>query len=208
MPHTPDKSSDWSVTEWIAQVKQGDADAANRLWERYFTRVQAVARRMLNGTPRRAADEEDVALSVLESFLVGAAQRRFDELSDRDDLWFLLIAITKQKSVDHQRFFGALKRGGNHVRAASELDRSGSRRMFDDLLSEAPSPAEVAQLDEQFQRLMACLRDDSLRRVAGWRMARHSVKEIAAKLGITLRAVERKLQLIREHWTRELARDG
>jgi hypothetical protein len=54
---------------------------------------------------------------------------------------------------------------------------------------------------------MACLRDDSLRQVARWRMARHSVKEIAAALGITPRAVERKLQLIREHWTRELGQE-
>jgi DNA-directed RNA polymerase specialized sigma24 family protein len=200
----PGTTSEWSVTQWIAQIKQGDGQAANRLWERYFASVQALARGMLHGAPRRAADEEDVAASVFESFFAGAAEQRFNELTDRDDLWCLLIAITKKKSVDHRRVFGALKRGGNHVWAASELDNSGGRRLFDELLGTSPSPAEVAQLDEDYHRLMACLRDDSLREVARWRMARYSIKEIAAELGITMRAVERKLHLIRECWTREL----
>jgi len=198
--------SDWSVTEWIAQVKQGDGDAANRLFEQYFARVEALARRMLGGSPRRAADEEDVAASVFESFFEGAAAQRFDRLTDRDDLWCLLIVITKQKSVNQQRFLGAQKRGGGQVVAASELG-SGSREAFDDLFSSAPSPAEIVELDDQYRRLMGRLRDESLRQVARWRMARCSAKEIAAKLAITVRAVERKLQLIRASWSKELGHD-
>src|SRR5437899_2454606 len=93
-------AADWSVTEWIAEVKAGDGEAANRLWERYFARVESLARRMLRGAPRRTADEEDVAASVFESFFKGAAAERFHELTDRDDLWCLLIVITKQKSVN------------------------------------------------------------------------------------------------------------
>src|SRR5262245_12239658 len=118
-------SSDWSVTQWIAQVKQGDGSAANRLWERYFARVQAQARKLLHGTPRHVADEEDVAASVFESLFLGAAEQRFDQLTDRDDRWCLLLVITKQKSLDHRRRVLAQKRGGGRVLAASELSESG-----------------------------------------------------------------------------------
>ena len=60
-----------SVTHWINQLKAGDPDAAQKLWERYFRRLVSLARKK-----RRAADEEDVALSAFDSFCRGAEQDR------------------------------------------------------------------------------------------------------------------------------------
>ena len=47
--------------------------------------------------PRRASDEEDVALSAFQSFYQGIARGRFPQLEDRDNLWRLLITITARK---------------------------------------------------------------------------------------------------------------
>ena len=69
-----------SVSAWIVQLKGGDPDAAQRLWERYFHRLVGLARKRLQNAPRRAADEEDVALSAFASFCQGAAQGRFPRL--------------------------------------------------------------------------------------------------------------------------------
>jgi hypothetical protein len=48
-----------SITRWISQLKAGDDDAVQALWEAYFRRLVDVAQRP--PTPRRAADEKDVA---------------------------------------------------------------------------------------------------------------------------------------------------
>ena len=74
-----------SVTLWIDRLKIGDPDAAQKLWERYFRRLVGLARKKLRAAPRRAADEEDVALSAFDSFCRGAEQARFPQLHDRLD---------------------------------------------------------------------------------------------------------------------------
>ena len=66
----------------------------------YFRRVVGLARRRLRGVPRRAADEEDVALSAFDSFFAAAAAGRFPQLADRHNLWPLLVSITAHKCVD------------------------------------------------------------------------------------------------------------
>ena len=63
-----------SVTLWLGQLKAGDPAAARRLWESYFSRLVAVARRQLRSVPRAAKDEEDVALSAFDSFCRAAGE--------------------------------------------------------------------------------------------------------------------------------------
>src|SRR5947209_3676484 len=84
-------TSPGSVTHWIGQLKAGEAAAAQPLWEGYFQKMVQLARGKLQGLPRRAADEEDVALSAFDSFCRGAGAGRFPQLSDRDSLWPLPV---------------------------------------------------------------------------------------------------------------------
>ena len=105
-------SSDGSVTAWIVQICAGDRDATQKLWQRYFQRLVALARQKLRGAPRGMVDEEDVALNALDSFFRGAEQGRFPRLHDRDDLWYLLLVITERKAIDLVNHEKAQKRGG------------------------------------------------------------------------------------------------
>ena len=107
-------SSGGSVTRWLGQLQEGDSAAARQLWERYFRRLVGLARKRLRGAPRRAADEEDVALSAFDSFCRAAAQRRFPRLDDRHDLWQLLVVITDRKAGALARATRRQKRGGRH----------------------------------------------------------------------------------------------
>ena len=194
-----------SVTNWIGRLKSGDPEAARRLWEGYFRRLVGLARGKLEGSPRRAADEEDVALSAFGSLCRGAEGGRFPHLLDRGSLWQLLVAITAHKALDLRRREGRQKRGGGRV-----LDEAGLSDPADSdgvgleqVLGREPTPEFAAQLAEEFERLLAGLDDPTLRAVAVARLDGFTVEEIAARLGCAPRTVERKLQVIRSLWSAE-----
>src|SRR4051794_41503050 len=98
--------SDGSVSRLIDGLVVGDEVAIQGLWERYFRRLVGLARKKLAGSPRRSADEEDVALSAFDSFCRNA---------ERDSLWRLLGVITAPKSAHLLRDENRLKRGGAGV---------------------------------------------------------------------------------------------
>jgi DNA-directed RNA polymerase specialized sigma24 family protein len=189
-----------SVTDWIGQLKAGDSVAAERLWGRYFQRLVGLARNQLRGTPQRAADEEDVALSAFDSFCRGAEHGRFPELLHRDSLWRLLVTITLRKAHDLRRDERRQKRGGGEVLTESELAVGAG---LEQLVSREPSPELAAQIAEQCRRLLGCLNDGALQSLALWKMEGYTNEELAARLGCGLRTVERKLRLIRQLWQEE-----
>jgi DNA-directed RNA polymerase specialized sigma24 family protein len=198
-------SSPGSVTVWIAALRAGDPDAAQRLWEGYFAKLVALAHHHLLGRPRAAADEEDVALSALASFCRGAAAGRFPRLGDRADLWQLLVLLTARKAGRLRRHEGRLKRGGGGVRHLSTLDEEEGE--LAEAIGREPTPELAAQLGEQWRRLLEGLGDDELRRVARWKLEGYSTEEMAARLGCVPRTVERKLRVIRGLWEQEAARE-
>jgi DNA-directed RNA polymerase specialized sigma24 family protein len=104
-----------SVTHWLGTLNDGDAAAAQRLWERYFDELVRLARVQLGATPRAAADEQDVDQSAFHSFCAGAAQGRFPRLDDRDDLWRLLVTIMARHALDQVRRQAWKKRAGGRV---------------------------------------------------------------------------------------------
>ena len=198
--------SENSVSEWIAGLKHGELNAIQKLWDRYRSELLDLARRKLGNVPKRAADEEDVAQSVFHSFYRGALAGRFDDVKSRDDLWWLLLAITKQKTVDFIRHEMAQKRGGGQVRYEGRQGDSHavSGVVFDQLVGDEPTPEFVVMLEEQHRRLLGLLRDDRLREIAEFRIEGYTVAEIASELAVSTRSVERKLQLIRDAWARDL----
>src|SRR5262245_58283243 len=186
-----------SVTHWINLLVAGQSAAAQPLWERYFQRLVGLARARLQGAPRRAADEEDVALSAFDSFCRNAEQGKFPRLQDRDDLWQLLVVLGARKAVDLARHEGRQKRGG--ARPAEE----GSDDGLAGLAADEPTPEFAAQFAEGCARLLDRLGDSGLRQVALWKLEGFTNEEIAARLGCVERTVERKLRVIRGLWEQE-----
>ena len=184
-----------SVTHWLGRLKAGDPAAPGPLWARYFPRLVALARSRLAGFPRRAADEEDVALSAFDSFCRDAAAGRLPRLDDRDDLWRVLLLITGQKAIDVVRREKAAKRAP--AAGAGEVD-------IDALASDEPTPVFAALVADEFRRLLDKLPDDDLKALAVWKMEGHSNEEIAARWGCVPRTVERRLKVIRSLWAGEV----
>jgi DNA-directed RNA polymerase specialized sigma24 family protein len=195
-------SSGGSVTHWLGQLRTGDPAAAQELWARYFERLGRLARQKLQGISRAAADEEDVALSVLDSLCRGVERGNFPQLQDRDDLWGLLIALTAHKAVDLVRRENCQKRGGAPSAEAALPGTScpPAAMDLDQVIGREPTPEFAAQVAEECQRLLGNLNDPTLQSVALWKMEGYTTPEIAAKLGCVPRSVERKLQAIRRLW--------
>jgi len=195
-----------SVSQWITNLQKGDADAAQRLWDRYFEELVKFARERLGATPRQAKDEEDVALSVFDSFCRGAKAGRLADLEDRHELWWTLLAITRRKVVDQFRGNNRQKHGTMSVKPETDVDldeTTGEKFDLEMILDETPGPEIFLQLDEEWQRLLSLLRDDTLRRIACWRIEGFSILDISKKLRVLPRTVGRKLSLIRSKWTEE-----
>ena len=190
-----------SVTTLIEHLQAGDHEAAQPLWERYYPRLVGRARERLRGTPRRFADEEDVALSAFDSFCRGVEQGRFPQLKDRDGLWALLVLITVRKAADLVQYNRRERRGGGQVRGDSAWagrDGDPGAGGLNGIEAGDPTPDVAAQLAEEFQRLLDRLDSDELRRIAVWKLEGYTNAEIAGRLGCAEVSVRRRLKLIRK----------
>ena len=186
-----------SVTQFFGLLQTGDPAAAEALWERFFPRLVALARKTLAGRPQRVADADDAAQSAFASFCLRARAGDF-AIGDRHDLWNLLGVITVNKARAQARREAAAKRGGGRVVGEDALTRpDGSPLPMDEAAALPPADFDV-HCEELLNRLEPELREFAVLRLLGYRN-----REIAEMHGCTERKVERKLNLIRLRWEAE-----
>ena len=194
------------VTRWISGLAVGDQDAAQALWEQYFGKLMQYARRKLRDAPLRTFDEEDVALSAMFSFCRGMEAGRFERVEGRDDLWKLLVTITARKIYAQQRRAMTEKRGGGKVRGESVFQRYDSdgdlQTGMAAILGNEPTPELANMLVESTQQYLDCLDDENLRQIARLKLEGWTNDEIAKRQSCVRRTVERKLERIREKWSK------
>jgi DNA-directed RNA polymerase specialized sigma24 family protein len=179
--------ADRSVTEWLVNLKAGDPAAVQPLWERYFDRLVRTARARLR--PRGHVDGEDVALSAFDSFCQGVERGRFPQLGDRDGLWRLLLYITAQKISK------LIARENAQIHGAGAVHAGGSA--LAQIVGRDPSPDFAAEVAEEFRELIDGLGDETLRRIAIWKMEGYTNEEMATRLDCSLKTVSNKLKLVR-----------
>jgi DNA-directed RNA polymerase specialized sigma24 family protein len=90
--------------------------------------------------------------------------------------------------------------------ATADADDAGS--IFSHLIGGEPDPALVVEMAASCRRLLEMLPTAELRDIAVWKLEGYTNEEIAAKMnggkGRSVKAVERKLVLIRKIWTKEI----
>ncbi len=198
-------SGEVSISYWIAEIKRGNSAAAEALWNRYFPQLVRLAREQLRGLSSRMADEEDVALSVLDSFCRAAQGGRFPDLADREGLWRLLFQKTVRKAIDLARHERRQMRGGGRVCDESALGSQGATgeaHGLEQLAGDGITPDLAVLITEECRRLLDRLEPD-LQQLAIAKMEGYSNEEIAQQTRRSVRTVERRLQLIRRKWEEE-----
>jgi DNA-directed RNA polymerase specialized sigma24 family protein len=189
-----------SVTALVERLKAGDHEAARVLWQRYYPRLVVLARKRLQGTSRRVADEEDAALAAFDSFCRRAERGQFPELKDREGLWALLVILTARKVADQVKHHTRDKRGGGQVRGDSALHAEEGETApagLDRLAGDEPTPEEAAVLAEEVEMLLGRLREPAVRQVAVLKLEGYTNAEIASRQGCSIPTVERRLAIIR-----------
>jgi DNA-directed RNA polymerase specialized sigma24 family protein len=196
-------ASGGSITHWIKELREGDSAAAEALWHCYFPRLVEFARDKLQGAGRGMADEEDVALSVLNCFYRVAQEGRYPDLADRNGLWRLLLQITSRRAIDLMRCEKRKRRGGGQIRRGvigCSSDSQGEGSLLSQMPDNSPTPEFAAMMADECRRLLEQLHDVELRAIALAKVEGLGNAEIAAQLNCSERTVERRLNLIREKW--------
>ena len=189
------------VSHWIHLVKEGDETAAHAIWQRYFDRLVRAVRGRLYGQNRAVSDEEDIVLSVFNSFYDAAEQGRFPDLADRDDLWRLLLRMAGRKVVDKRRHDQRQRRGGQQI--VRSLDAADEESVVE-AIGQEPSAEMVLMMQETVDRFFSHLGVGPLRDLAGAKLEGYSNAELAVRFECSERTIERRLHLIREKCQQEL----
>ena len=187
--------NDPSVTRWLTDLKDGDQQAAARLWDFLRIRLTKISKAAVVG-PSTAYDEDDVAQSAFISLCSAIQAGRYEMLADRDELWKLLAVITVNKAKNRAVSERRLRRGGGANRVSEEELR---RVAAPDLPAE-----EQLMMSEECDRLMALLPRVELQDIALLKVEGHTNESVAQQMGCSRRSVQRRLNLIREIWTRQL----
>ncbi len=183
-----------SVTLWINAVRQGDVVAAEKLWQRYFSQLMSQARQRMSNLNRGTYDEEDAALSTFQIVFAKLQSGHYANLSDRNELWQLMLTILVRKISRRFKYQQALKR------------RSAQDHTPSSIIEAWPDGAEQ-QISSEFYDLIASLGDPHLEKVALLRFEGYTNDEIAIQLNRTRRTIQRMLNLIRTLWLEKLDRE-
>jgi RNA polymerase sigma factor (sigma-70 family) len=188
-----------TVTLCIGNLKDAGSGgaAAQLLWERYFDQLVKLADARIRrlGAREAVADGEDAAVDAFHSLCLGLKRGRYPRLQDRDDLWRLLVVITRRKVGDQIRAEMAQRRGAGKVVAGEALP---------DSIDPEPSPEFAAALADEADRLVRMLDSETLRTIARLKLEGLTDGEVAEKVGCTRETVSRKFALIRKKWVGEV----
>ena len=202
-PSESNREEHGSVTQWVHDLKQGDAESAQRILDRYMSRLIQVANRRLGNSRRRVADEEDVVSIAFTKFLERVDQGGFTKLYDRQDLWQILFTLTDRKAVDLIRHETAVMRGNDQVVGEAVFDKKGeesnSSSGINSLPGDEPTAEYTAILMEEFKARLATLNDEQ-QVIAIDKMNGMTNKEISDNRKLSLRTIERRLQETRKLW--------
>lgn len=187
MPETPPNE------DVLLRLRSGDQSVAPERFERFATRLVALARSRIYENLNSKVDAEDVVQTAFSSYYYRQAQHEY-ELVTWDSLWGLLALITIRKC------------GRQYDR--SKADRRGSRRELTPASLECehlagwepnstdPTPSQVLILQEMIEQISQQLTRQE-RMILLLTLQGHSIAEISAQVLCSIRTVQRTLKYVR-----------
>ncbi len=176
------------MTNPVLRWFPGDEDAAREMFERYATRLTALAEKQLSRQVARRVDGADVVQSVFRTFFERTARGEF-RIDSSIDLWRLLVQITVNKARMQARFHAAERRD---VSAESPGGDEVHR-----ILSREPQPDEAVALVDEIDAILTGL-PDVYAEILALRLEGRTRSEIAEQLDLSRPTVQRVLGLFQQ----------
>jgi RNA polymerase sigma factor (sigma-70 family) len=177
----------------IQGLREGNRQSVHEFCDSYGALLQELAEKHLTGGLGRRVGPEDVVQSACRTFLRRAQAGEF-QLGESESLWRLLVAITLTKVHEQVRFHRRHKRDlDREVPLASVPPQAGTRQF--DPVDPQPCPAEAAEFQDQFERLMASFEDEE-RRLVDLKLQQCTNLEVAVRMGCSERTVRRLLKRV------------
>ena len=142
-----------SSQDLLNRWKNGDEDAAAEIFDRYVSRLIALAGQRLSAKMKRRVAAEDVVQSAYRSFFRKAAADQFT-LENGGNLWGLLAAITLNKVRGHVQFHTAGKR---NIATEASMTSHSCYGHAPETFSRDPTPEDAAALAEAFEMVTSQL---------------------------------------------------
>jgi len=178
-----------SITRLLDQLRRGEEEAANELVKRYLPRLRARLGRVADQL--KLADEDDIAISAFYELCKAIEKSRFEDISDRTQLWQVLSMIAMRKANDFRKFETAEKRGGKKHPISIESFKH-------QVASIDESPSLQIEMLEQCEYFLKQLKDEDLRTVAELKISGATNAEVSKKLGIAMRTVQVMVAKVKE----------
>ena len=190
-----------SITDWLRlPEKRDDPDSFRILWQNFGIRLVRLARFHLRGKRDPAYGSDDLALSVFHQACKRLEQGYLEKISCSNDLWKLLVKISKQKSINYYHF----KKNRETKMALMPVESLPS--MVDLRTDRIKTVVDNVELiAEETSGLLQLLRDhdptQELSQIALMLLEGRSKSRIARDLGRTRRTIDVRLDLIKSIWS-------
>lgn len=167
------------------QIERGEQAAAEEFVRRYFPEIRRAVRvRLTDPRLRRVLDSVDVCQSVFANFFLRVSLGEYD-LNHPGDLAALLVAMARNKLLDHVRRLHSQKRDQRRMEADGDLAIAG-------IMDSANDPAQIAANKDLLMEVRQRMSPDE-QQLVDLRGAGLEWPEIAAQLGANPDALRKKL---------------
>jgi DNA-directed RNA polymerase specialized sigma24 family protein len=185
------------LADCLRRVREGDVNAIGILFDRYFSQSVRLAQSRLLDGEARVIDEEEAAVSALDSLLERVRDGAYEDVKDHLQLWSLLARIIDRKVTKYRRrMYGPTRSPGAQLVSVSPLHEDSSFGGIAPVDNKQPSPISIVIADETLEQLLKHLADDESRAVLLLRLEGHKPLEIADRLQHSRRWVQRRMQTI------------
>jgi len=196
--------SEISITQILTSTQAVDEAGAEAIWHEFIPKLMRVIEVKLRGMPNRFVDRDDIAQNAMHSLFKGLQGQRFNDVSNCDELWRLLVTITVRKISAQRRRSLAAKRGGGQVRGESVFINDDNAYGINQILDTNSMPESAEKILQTYQEMLPKITDESSVKTLMLRMEGYSNVEIADRLKCSVSRVEQRIAKIRRTWTSEI----
>lgn len=196
--------SDKSITRILTSTQAVDEAGAEAIWNEFLPRLMRVIEIKMRDISKRFVDRDDIAQNAMHSLFKGLQGQRFNNVSNCDQLWGLLVTITARKITAERRKALAQKRGGGQVRGESVFANDENAYGINQILDSSRMPESAEEILQTYQEMLPRITDEASVQTLLLRMEGYSNAEIAQRLKCSVSRVEQRMAKVRRIWASEL----